>query len=197
MAYEDIVTAPWIQHRIQQGLGLKGNTASPSVSPEVTPVVIVADLRQDCAIESSTVRRCIGGGEVTAAVNRPTVYLFNPANSQSVFLLESFLVRGSAVGAVYGWIMSTPIGAGTSSGKALRATGMQGDPAGLVEAFDVALPAVTSRVFFGGTGNGTGCMSQAGMDLLIAPGTGFSVGLDVAAASLLATFWWREMPATL
>ena len=92
---------PTIPRKLARRFGIKGEEVAPFLSPEIVPIVVVADLSTPQE-EDTDYQRSGWGAEVIGGTvgNQSHVQLFNPAGSGAIIHVEAVLVTIDTAGVI-------------------------------------------------------------------------------------------------
>jgi len=164
--------------------------------PELFPVIDVERVPGELLLLSGT-EICFGGGTILAiALEFPTAQLFNPDGSGKLVTLTSLVASSSSgTNTVRFGLTATVRGAaiGTETLRDTRQLPPARPVAQVRQESDAAAANATgqSRIL----NNTPFYLTDDNGIAVLAPGTGFEIGLDSAASQIHYTFYWRERVA--
>ena len=165
------------------------------VITELFPMINVEDLPAELQLLGGT-KLAFGGGIITgAALQSPRAMLFNPVDSGHLVTLTSVIVSSSSDTDTYRWGIRTVQLSQLDTQLLLDTRNLlPTQPVAEVEAISsVALANATgqTRVLI----NTPFTLQDPGGIAVLAPGTGWEIGMTTNVSTLLFTFYWRERPA--
>lgn len=191
---------PELADRLRDFLGLKGPAGIDTVSPEIVPVIITADLTSRDP-GAGLVRYCMGYGTLPAlASNYPHVGLYNPATSDCDVQLDQCTVKASGGAETQLRWYDTQAGFGVTGNKLISdipglerwTTGSANPKAALTQEQHTSVYGsiiMASRV----DGGGTRSYDVAPTGIRLTPGKGI-VWVNLTVNTSLGVSWsWREL----
>lgn len=167
---------------------LKGQNLVPTVTGEIVPTVLVADL----TAESRASDRLAWAGLIGAAsgAGKQNVFVLeNPAGTAVLAILEGLYLEGLVAGVFAIRLINAVAGAGTDG--QWRDGRLQGEPACKVVRSTPATIVLTAPQFTCGARN-TDIPSRIDLNIIIPPGWYVQALQEEANDTALATFFWRE-----
>lgn len=183
---------PELDRRLRQTFGIHGD-AIQSLSPELVPVVIAADLTQPEESAPGEVRPSIGGNAQAAGVgNIVKIQLFNPPDSGVEVLVEAILIALASASITRVFNHDTQVGSVQASTlKTFRDRRIPGEPSAEVSALvDTSTPGEAFLV----TAIPASEPIMIPIDLVLAPGQGIVPYPDTTNISTRVTYYWTERP---
>ncbi len=176
--------------------GLLGPGSKVSeVLSEIFPTVDVERVPGELLFLMGT-RIAYGGDEQAGVVGENSkIQLFNPADSGILITVTGFMVASSAAVVVRWNINTTALATTTATGRVRdsRASGI-GIPTGEIRR-DTTIGATPLTGVIGMVANDPFTLSDENGIAVLAPGSGFEVGLATTNVSERCTFYWRERTA--
>jgi len=165
------------------------------VLPELFPMFDVENMPPELFLLGGTFLS-FGGGSITGAAGEsPRAQLFNPPGSDKLVTITSVFVRASGQTIIRWGLLA--VASGTAIGtQTLR------DTRNLAPTAPIAQVRQQSSVALAGATGQTGVLVDRPFHLedkngivVLAPGTGFEVGLSLVASTMTYVFYWHERTA--
>ena len=188
------IQRPDIGQALTRYFGIREANPAPTLSPEVQPVVLVADLT--LPTEPNTVRQCSGGYFASGvAGTSPHVQLFNPVGSGVLIKVTQLWVQPYGIdGVVHLSVDDTARGSDHATVKNFTngVLGLASRPVGQIRSHDSlgSLGNLGWIAWLPGTGNPV----ELALPHVLVSGQGLNMFLAVPNQTLYGSFAWLEIP---